>query len=85
MTRNEFIDGGIRILGVYFFIGGVLELPGLLQVLLIFRGISFIDSGYLMGIAWVVFHVLIQLAVGWYLLNGGKWFNNWAVQDNPAA
>lgn len=85
MTRNEFIDGGIRILGVYFFIGGILQLPSVLNVLLNFRGIAFVDFGYFMSIAWAVFHALIQLAAGWYLLNGGKWFYKLAVQDNPAA
>ena len=92
MTRNEFIDGGIRILGVYFLIGGILGLPSALRVIymLLNDSTQALHAGGFRAFwsafdlrSWTVIpSIILEFVLGWYLLKGGKWFCAQAT-ENP--
>lgn len=91
MTRNEFIDGGIRILGVYFLTHAIIMFPQTLPVIFAFLGVlsdllhaggfHVIGSYFNMTLNTLI-PVLMYLILGWYLLNGGKWFYERATREH---
>ena len=83
MTRNEFISGGLRILGAYFFIHGLLRAVDLIPVMANFGLLSWHDlPKYLFTIVYAVVSPVLYLALGWYLLHGGKWFYERATREH---
>lgn len=80
MSRNELISAGIRLIGVYLFVQGILMIPSFCSVLLALIIGAFADrfsfGGFLQAFATGAlisgFLILFHLAIGWYLMGGAQ-------------